>query len=247
MKWACKPFVMQKKGVCFCMNLYLVLVLLYSLELLFLEYASPKTRRYFVNVLYRAVDGGVPVEARNLADPDLYPARMLDLVRTFVAVLAKRSRSASLIVDGDSYPVADYEFPDRWWDLAKARFVYSSVSASSRCDPMFRVNAIDGRLLAPHQVHDFFRDYNSNEAEADRISVSLCPATFNDVATISDFSALCDLESNSMVYWSGAAGTISDYVAQVLQIACPVSDVNLLSMYDMATERAVAKWLISKE
>lgn len=211
------------------MNLYQIMAI--ALWTIMQEYASSKTDRYFLSGI-----------RKSMATDSAFPDVVGDVVRTFCAVMSKRSKGSMVAADGENWPVEDYKFPEAWWKLASGRIVYAARSADEHAKPYYKYEAVAGKLLTPNQVMRFFESYNATQNSGDlSISPVPVPSGFNDTADLSQFKAL--VGSGGMTEWN-ASGTIEDIVAQLLEVECPVAD-EYLQLWEKYDERSVAKWLMS--
>lgn len=211
------------------MNLYQTMAI--ALWTMICEFASSKTDRYFLSGI-----------KKSMANDSAYPEIVGDVVRTFCAVMSKRSKSSMITADGENWPVEDFKFPLAWWSLTRGRIVYATRSADEHAKPYYQFEAVDGKLLTPNQVTRFFDSYNAAQNQGDlMIELGPVPADFNDTADLLQFKAL--VGENGMTEWN-ASGTIEDIVAQLLEVECPVDD-EFLQLWDEYDERSVAKWLMS--
>lgn len=201
------------------------------------DYASSKTKRYFLrDVLTRANES---------EDDDGVSAVIGDVVRTFIAILSRKHVDSMIEVDDENYPVRSYEFPVKWWELAKARIVYTSRSAAAKSDPYFKVDALEGNLLTPLQVRQFFEEYNANQG--DLYKIVLGEATkelFGDGCTVFDFKAFCF--EDGMVH-ANEAGSIEPEVAQILGVESPFRSSSIVSTFGKDEGRIIERWLMSVE
>lgn len=218
----------------------LLVVLLSALQFVFDHYAGAKTRRYFVQEL-RAKGEKVEVGGEK------YPVRMVDVVKTFIAILAEPSSNSMIEAEGDLSHVCDYEFPTEWWSLAKARKVFRSQRAIAMCSPVFEILADDSwNVLAPDTVSAFFKSFNNDQGKYDYvIALSKVPPFFNEVTTLSQFKALCYGDKRMMEY--NESGVIDDLVAQVVGISIGDVDPETCATFERASERTVARWLMSED
>lgn len=211
------------------MNLYQTMA--NALWLIMQEYASSKTDRYFLSGI-----------KKSMANDSAFPEVVGDVVRTFCAVMSKRSKGSMINADGENWPVEEYRFPEAWWQLTRGRIVYATRSADEHATPYFQFEAVDGKVLTPNQVVRFFESYNSAQNQSDlSINPGPVPDGFNDTADLLQFKAL--VAADGMTEWN-PSGTIEDMVAQLLGVQCPLSDDYLLT-WEKYDERSVAKWLMS--
>lgn len=199
------------------------------------EFAGAKTRRYFIKEI-------LPNNATNADD---IPVAAADVVRTFIAILTCRHLSSMVETVDDAYPVSDYEFPSQWWDLARGRFVYTSRAAIAKAKSYDEVESVDGNILSPFQVSQFFEEYNANQGNLYKVVLAKPTADqFVAGATVNDFKALC--YGDRMVHHN-EAGTIEPEVAQVLEIGSPYTEDEEVVTFNRTEGRVIARWLMSVE
>lgn len=219
------------------MNLFLTMVA--AMYRILKDIAAPRTQRYFLSGVERelcSVGGQKSDEAKQ------YPVLICDVVRTFCAVMTKQAKSSMVDADDERYPVADYQFPKNWWELAKARKVYASRGAIEYAVPYFRYTGVEGKVLSPLQVLRFFDTYNATQPDSDKIELAGVPESFNNFEYLMSFKSLCCGEM--MADWNSDGGTLEDYVAQLLQIEAPLTP-DCLRKWEKYDERSVDKWLMS--
>lgn len=222
---------------------YLILALLHVLS----EFASSKTNRYFLRDLLKGSHGSEDSKdaSEESKEADDKPRVMRDVVCTFIVLLTKKHLDSMVEADGDYYPVRAYSFPERWWELAKARFVYTSASAVAKAKPYFHVDLGPGNVLTPVQVQRFFTEYNANQGDQYKVVLANPDAEhFCSGVSISDFKALC--LGDDMVHFN-ESGTIDPEVAQVLGVVSPVSNPELVSRFNQVEGRVIERWLMSVE
>lgn len=212
------------------MTLYPLLV--GSMWRIMCDIASTKTDRYFLS----------NIEKQKADDLTEYPKLVCDVVRTFCVILTKQSKSSMVLAEGENFPVADYQFPEHWWELARARRVYATQGSIEFADPYFVVESTVGECITPSRVLRFFEGYNQNQLETSRLKLAGVPSDFNDYAYLGMFKTLMFDDSvgdNNM-----ASGVFDEMVSQVLNIPHPL-DARFVKTWERYEERSVDKWLMS--
>lgn len=197
------------------------------------EIATNKTDHHFL--------AGVRKKTAELEGVTL-PEKVIAVAKTFCAVMGRPARNSMLEADDDRYPVSEYRFPVNWWQLAMARLVYATSGAVDMAEPWFKADSVDGAVLSPRQVDQFFKEFNSEQDDENQIEVGGIPEGYSNAAYLGQFKAL--VCGDRMAEMNRDSGVIDDVAAQILGIEHPM-DGRYLRTWEKYEERSVRKWLMS--
>lgn len=219
--------------------------LLCSLQFALIELSSSKTTKYFVDPLYKGVGNGTPESVLTSRDEQAYPKRLLDIVRTFIFILSRRSANSVVPLGDDNAQVSEYSFPKRWWELSKGCVLFTSASASVSAAPLFQVSKPDGALVAPYVVRKFFDLYNNGQGEGYKFELGVCPDDFGHMVFLGDLQAISD--GTKLYAWNEGGYIVPDYVTQVLELGKELVEPIRSSLFEYQghSDEAVSKWLLS--
>lgn len=203
-----------------------------SLWRVMIDIASSKTERYVIATL-----------KKDMAEGEQVPEKIKDIVSTFNAIMSKRTKTSQIEAEGDRYQVTDYQFPEAFWQLARARRVFVTPDSIEHSTPYWEAESAEGNLVSPERINRFFEQFNSNQTDGSKIVLSGPTDDFNNPVSLSDFKALVT-SNGRMCSWNVTTGTLDDMVAQILGITAPVSEEYLYT-WEQYDERSVDKWLTS--
>lgn len=232
-------------------NLFILLInaLVYVLN----DVASSRASRYVMNAkaiigetVEIAVQTDVDEDGTPVIEPVPVPETLARVVCTFLAILSKRSRTSMIQVGEDQKPISQYQFPEHWWDLAHARRVYASDSAVDRVSPMFEIEGkipSGVKLMFPEQVESFFREFNSYQADGQKVRMCVAPESFDSYAVLSELKAvwLCEEEMIAPLFESGV---LAEEATQALELDVGL-DADVLTAASPVSQEVLKRWLVS--
>lgn len=151
--------------------------------------ASAKTTSRLETVLRNTIE--VLASARSkkyvLMDKE-FDQRLSEICVTLEAI--RSTRGAEINIDGESYPIKDYQIPKALINYVSSGLIYGSPDAIGKANPIIRVAKTDAKL-SPLVFNKFFSDFNGNQAEGFRIPVAdvwnkLTSVTLEDVQYLED-------------------------------------------------------------